>query len=113
MTESTKIGTMRRLKGVMLKRVHGMITCREFEEFINAYLDDELTSKERTRFKMHLFMCRECRDYLAAFERTIEVGSAVFNSSDEPVPNDVPESLINTILKIREGDEHAGDKKEK
>ena len=37
----TKSEAMRRIKGIMLKRMHGMITCREFEEFVLNYLDGE------------------------------------------------------------------------
>jgi len=103
-----KPGLGRRLKGFMLKRVPGMITCREFDGFISGYLDGELPDRWRSRFEMHMRICRECRQYLQAYQRTIEVGRAVFTSPDEPVPDDVPESLINTILKLRE-EEKAGD----
>ncbi len=102
MKAQQKAGIGRRLKGFMLKRVPGMITCREFEGFISSYLDGELSDRLRSRFDMHMRICRECRQYLQAYQRTIEVGQAVFTSPDEPVPDDVPESLINTILKLRE-----------
>ncbi len=99
---ATEIG--RRLKGLMLRHVYGMITCREFEEFINAYQESELPSRERSRFEMHLRVCRECRQYLAAYQQTIEVGRAVFTTPDEPLPDNVPEGLIQAILKLRKGD---------
>lgn len=88
----------------MFKRVHGMITCREFEEFISSYLEGELSKREHSRFQRHLRICRACRQYLQAYQQTIKVGRAVFTSPDEPVPDDVPESLIDTILKLRAGE---------
>jgi anti-sigma factor RsiW len=93
---------MRRLKGAMLKRMHGMITCREFEEFVLSYLDDELPAKQRNIFEWHLRICRECREYLAAYERTIEVGKAALGSADDAVPGDVPEDLVRAVLDARE-----------
>jgi len=103
-----KIGIGRRLKGLMLKRVHGMITCREFEDFISGYLDGELSSRKRSRFDLHLRLCRECRQYLQAYQQTIAVGQAAFAAPDEPVPDDVPRELINSILKLH-ADDPAGD----
>ncbi|GMR15026.1 MAG: hypothetical protein BMS9Abin30_0643 [Gammaproteobacteria bacterium] len=108
MKEHKKSRIGRRLKGLMFRRIHGMITCREFEEFINNFLDGELSKRERSRFGRHLRICRECRQYLQAYQRTIEIGRAVFTSPDEPVPDDVPESLIDTILKLR-ADNKTGD----
>ncbi len=108
MKKREKAGIGRRLKGFMLKRVHGMITCREFEEFIGSYLDGELSDRERSRFERHLRMCRECRQYLQAYQQTIEIGRAAFSSPDEPVPDDVPESLIDTILKLRASNKTGG-----
>ena len=96
MTE--KVGLMRRVKGLMLRYMHGMITCREFEAFVLRYLDNELTERERTIFERHLKFCRECREYLAAYRRSIELGRAVLAEGDAPVPDDVPRDLITAVL---------------
>jgi len=96
-------GMMRRLKGTMLRHMHGMITCREFEEFVLRYLDGELPSKQAKIFEWHLRICRECREYLAAYKRTIEIGIALLGPADESVPDDVPEDLITAVLDAREG----------
>ena len=100
---TTENGMMRRLKGTMLKRMHGMITCREFEEFVLKYLDGDLPSKQAKIFEWHLRICRECREYLAAYKRTIEIGKAVLGPADASVPEDVPEDLIRAVLDSREG----------
>ena len=89
------------LKGFMLKRMHGMITCKEFEDFIQRYCDDELTNRQRSQFERHLSICRECREYLVAYQHAMKVSRAVFLSSDDPVPDDVPEDLIKAILEAR------------
>ncbi len=95
-------GIWRWLKGFMLKHVHGMITCKEFEDFVLRYCDNELTERQRSLFERHLSFCRECREYLVAYQRTMEVSREAFLSSDDLVPDDVPKDLIKAILKARE-----------
>lgn len=93
---------MRRLKGFMLKRMHGMITCRQFEDFVMDYLDGSLPEQQHKRFDWHMKICRECRDYLAAYKRTIELGQSVLGDDNDPVPGDVPEDLVRAILDARQ-----------
>ena len=101
MTDAKRPGMMRRMKGAMLERMHGMITCREFEEFVLRYLEGELSRREARVFEWHLRICRECRKYLAAYRRAIEIGRATMLPPDDPVPGDVPEDLIRAVLDAR------------
>ena len=78
-----------------------MITCEEFEEFILDYFDGDLSRKQKMIFEMHLRMCRECRDYLAAYRRTMEVSQAAYGSNKAPGLEDIPEDLIKAILDAR------------
>ena len=71
MINRLKTEMMRWAKGQMLKRMHRMITCREFEDFVLQYLDDELSVRQRAMFEFHLRICRECREYLAAYHQDI------------------------------------------
>ncbi len=98
-----KIGLMRTIKGTMLRSMHGMITCREFEEFVLSSLDGELPARQARIFEWHLRICRECREYLAAYRRTIELGEAVLGPAHEAVPEDLPEDLVRAVLDSREG----------
>ena len=95
-------GLMRMMKGVMLKHGPRMITCREFDDFVLDYLDDTLPAGQRKIFELHLKICRECRDYLATYRRSIELGKAVFQQTDQAVPEDVPEDLVRAILAARD-----------
>ncbi len=96
-----KIEIVQRLKGFVLKHMHSMITCKEFEDFVHDYLDGELSARQHSQFELHIRLCHECRQYLQAYQRTIEVGRAVISSSDTSIPQDVPEDLIKAILKAR------------
>ncbi len=91
---------IRRMKGLMFKSIHGMISCREFEDFILSYLDSDLPEKQRKRFEFHMRICRECRDYLAAYKRSMELYQAMFPRA-KTIPEDVPEDLIKAIIESR------------
>ena len=102
MAKPTKSGLMTRLHGMMLKHMPVMITCRQFEDFIVAYLEGELPERQRFVFDLHLKVCRECRTYLAAYERTIEVSKRAFEDPDQAVPEEVPEDLVKAVLAARD-----------
>ena len=91
------------MQGVMFKYMPLMISCKEFEEFILGYLEDRLPAGQRRVFELHLKICPECRDYLAAYRRSIEIGKVVFQEPSAPVPDDVPEDLVEAILQARRG----------
>lgn len=96
----TKPKLKRRLQGVMFK-LPMMITCEAFEDFILAYLESELSGRQKFIFEMHLKLCRECRDYLKAYKTTLELAK---NSStgDGALPQKVPEDLVAAVLAARD-----------
>lgn len=100
---TTKPSLMRRVKATMLTRIHGMITCREFEEFVLRYLDGELPANTAKIFEWHLRVCRECRDYLAAYKRAIDVSKAVLCNTEKSLLQEVPEDLVKAILDAQKG----------
>lgn len=92
---------LRKLKGFMLRTMPNMMTCREFEDFVVDYLDNELPEKQRSKFELHLRLCKECQQYLNAYQRTIEISRTAYTSGDDAVPDDVPDDLVKAILKAR------------
>ena len=102
MSTSLISNMMRRAKGLMLNHFPMMINCGEFEAFLLDYLEGSLPARQRTVFELHMKLCRECREYLTAYRRTIEVSKRVFADSDAPLPEDVPEDLIRAILSARD-----------
>ena len=92
---------LRWMRGVMLKHMPFMITCRQFEDFILDYLEGELPERQKTVFEIHLKVCRECRDYLAAYRRTMEVSTLVVRSDHSGVPETMPDDLIKAIREAR------------
>ena len=88
-------------KGLVLNYLPGMITCEEFENFIVGYFENDLSRKQKIVFETHLRMCRECRDYLTAYQRTMEISRVACETNDDAIPVDVPEDLIKAILDAR------------
>ena len=63
-----------------------------------SYLDDELPAAQRAEFERHMSVCPSCVDYLKTYEKTILLTKACGN---DPVPGEVPESLVQAILAAR------------
>jgi anti-sigma factor RsiW len=74
--------------------------CREFVEFLMEYLDGALAEPERRVFEGHVELCPACVNYLETYRETIRLGSSVCASEDD-VPPDVPEELVQAILSAR------------
>ena len=93
----------RRLKAFMF-RFPMMITCVEFEGFLVDYLDDKLGPDERRKFELHLKICRECREYLAAYKASLEAARQGLSGETAPLPDDVPEDLVAAVIASRGND---------
>lgn len=74
-----------------------MIDCQEFEAFIIAYFDDELPPRQRFIFNMHLRVCRECREYLRAYQASMTLARASAVSVETDL-SEVPEDLIVAVV---------------
>lgn len=102
MCNQAQSNPMRWLKGQVLTHTPGMITCKEFEAFIVDYLDDNLSAAENRVFKIHLAVCRECRDYLKAYKRTVELSKLLSKEPNRPDIEEAPEDLIKAILAAKD-----------
>lgn len=79
-----------------------MITCRDFVEFLWAYVSGELPSDQRFEFEAHLAICPHCIHYLDSYSKTVGLEKTAFENLDEPVPADMPDELVSAILAARE-----------
>jgi anti-sigma factor RsiW len=62
--------------------------CRELVELITEYLEDQLSTVDRTRFEAHLADCEACRTYLEQFRQTIRVLGCLPEESVSPEARD-------------------------
>lgn len=77
------------------------MTCQEFVDFILAYLERDLGEAERTTFEAHVGLCPPCLDYLETYKDTVALGIACCAEPEGPVPDDVPEQLVQAVLSAR------------
>ncbi len=77
-----------------------MLTCREFADFIMAYLDGDLPEAQREAFQEHIGICPPCVHYLDSYKETIRLG-CLCRDGEGPPPEDAPEALVEAILAAR------------
>ncbi|MHA1973497.1 MAG: anti-sigma factor family protein [Candidatus Hodarchaeales archaeon] len=82
----------------LIFKIPYMLNCREFEEFIDDYIDDSLPASVSKKVYLHLLACGDCRSYISAYKRSIEMGKALCDKLDSEIPEDVPEELITFVL---------------
>lgn len=80
------------------------MTCREFAAFLDDYLAGVLSAEETASFRRHLAVCKDCVAYLDGYQRTVDAVQRL-RASDAPVPNDVPEELVQAILRARKAND--------
>lgn len=77
------------------------MTCREFIDFLLEYLSGGFSPNERTEFELHLAECPDCVTYLRSYRETVHLSKAAFADPEAPVPDDVPEELVQAILSVQ------------
>lgn len=78
-----------------------MLTCREFADFLMAYLDEELPEGQLSAFEEHFRICPPCVHYVDTYKETVRLGREVCGDAEGPPPEDAPEALIQAILAAR------------
>ena len=77
------------------------ISCKEVIEFLWAYVSDELSPEKRHEFDRHLALCPSCVAYLDSYKKTIEMEKAMVSEIAEEECEEVPEDLVQAVLKAR------------
>ncbi len=77
------------------------MTCRELTAFIADYLSGEIPPETRLEFERHLAICPNCVTYLRSYEDTVRLGRHAFEDDEGPLPDTVPEDLIEAVLSAR------------
>jgi anti-sigma factor RsiW len=62
---------------------------------LSAYLDQELSERERKRFEAHAGICPECKRMLATLRRTLQGLRGL--AADSPAPPDLADSVIERL----------------
>lgn len=82
-------------------RVCKELSCRDFVEFLNDFIDDELPAERRAVFERHLEICEDCRRYVQSYRSAMELSALAFMEQSVPGLPPVPEALVRAILAAR------------
>lgn len=79
------------------------LTCREFIEFLDDYVRNDLPAGRREAFESHVRGCPDCETYLKTYLETVRLAQSSLGveSADGPPPHDAPEELIRAILRSK------------
>jgi anti-sigma factor RsiW len=78
------------------------MNCREFAEFLHEYLFGNLPAVQQSEFDKHLAECPWCVAYLDSYQKTIQLEqNALCVPEGAPPPADMPEELVQAILRAR------------
>jgi anti-sigma factor RsiW len=70
------------------------LACQELVELITDYLEDSLSTEDRTRFEAHLATCGGCSAYLDQMRQTISV---VGRLREDDIPPPAMDELLVTF----------------
>ena len=77
------------------------ISCKEFVEFLDDYLAGRLAGIQLEEFNDHLSGCPPCVSYMRTYRDSIDLTKIVLAQPADPVPESVPEGLVEAILAAR------------
>ena len=77
------------------------MTCKELVDFMVDYLGGQLPDGQREVFERHLNACPPCLTFLESYKHTIALGRFACCDPESPVPDEVPNRLVEAILAAR------------
>ena len=84
---------------LMAKLMPGMLSCKQFDNFIVDYLDDRLSRTQSLLFKIHLNMCPHCREYLRGYQQSLQIGKEAFAKfrSERKAPPELQQAVLSAL----------------
>ena len=77
------------------------LTCRQVEEFLLDYLEGQVSLWTKIKFRYHMHICDDCRKFLEDYRNAVALGRRIFNHPDDDATGNVPEKLLEAIMKAR------------
>ncbi len=87
---------IRRLRGIMNRRVPYLMTCRQVDALTVDYVDGALRRGPRRRVRLHLRMCPDCRSFLGSYAATIRAARAAA-AGDDAAPDNLEAAVISRL----------------
>lgn len=80
-----------------------MLTCEDVNDFLAAYVDDDIPDNLRRRYEAHILRCEVCSAYLSQYRTTMQLAREAGTNGTEP-----PEELVEMTMAFL--DEHLGER---
>lgn len=74
-----------------------MLSCKDITEKANEYIDKELSISARVSFRMHLFVCVNCRNYITQLRTTILALGRMKSDTTTAIDESVIEEIVNRV----------------
>jgi len=68
-----------------------MLTCKELTELVTDYLEGRLPLGSNLSFRLHVMMCRNCREYLREMKIIVRTLGAL---PPDPIPPEISDQLL-------------------
>lgn len=81
--------------------IPGPLTCRQVEQFLLDYLEGQVSLWTWYKFRYHLLLCDDCRQYLQDYRNAVALGRRIFANPDDEAIGKVPDEILVAILKSR------------
>ena len=81
-----------------------VFSCREALDLLGEDLEGTLPPGKNLALRLHLFLCKNCRDYRRTYRTTTELVKALQKETPSDASTAVPDELIRRILAERPGD---------
>ena len=72
-----------------------MLTCEEITHLVTEYIEGRMRWMDRVRFRMHVAMCKHCREYVAQMKLAART---LARMPESPVPE---ESMRHMVVAFR------------
>lgn len=77
-----------------------MFSCKDITERASDYVDRRMSLVERMQYRLHVFICHRCREYLDQFRAMI---AALRSARRAPAPESVDETVANLLRERNSG----------
>lgn len=81
------------------------LTCKEFIDFLWAYLEGTVSQEARNEFERHLERCPSCVAYLKSYSVTVDLVKHAFDEEDEEggvLLKAAPDQLLAAVIAARQ-----------
>jgi hypothetical protein len=79
------------------------VNCREVTELLGEHLDGTLPVFQRLRLRVHVWLCKHCRNYLRSYKTTLRAEKAALIHAPGAASDELPDALARSIIEAAKG----------